>query len=54
MTFFTPSEAAALMRDEGYVDVRDFGGQEAYRKYFGVRNDVGVAGAQRVLVARVP
>jgi methyltransferase (TIGR00027 family) len=54
VTFFTPSEAAALMRDEGYVDVRDFGGQLAYRKYFGDRNDVGVAGAQRVLVARVP
>ena len=54
ISFFTPSEAATLMRDEGYVDVQDFGGEEAYRRYFGGRDDVRVAGAQRLIVARVP
>ncbi|HET7338566.1 MAG TPA: class I SAM-dependent methyltransferase [Candidatus Dormibacteraeota bacterium] len=54
VSFFTPSEAAALLRDAGYVDVEDFGGEEVFRKYFGDRNDVKVAGAQRLIVARVP
>lgn len=54
LSFFTPSEAAALMRAAGYVNIEDFGGEEAYSKYLGDRKNVGVAGAQRVIVARVP
>ncbi|HET9780350.1 MAG TPA: class I SAM-dependent methyltransferase [Candidatus Dormibacteraeota bacterium] len=54
VTFFTPSEAAELMRQEGFVDAEDFGGHEAYRTYLGDRVDVKVAGAQRLIVARVP
>jgi methyltransferase (TIGR00027 family) len=54
VSFFTPSEAAELMHDAGYVDVQDFGGPEAYRRYFGDRADIKVAAAQRLIVARVP
>jgi len=53
VSMFTPGEAEALMREHGYVDIRDFGAEEARTEYFGDRADVPIAGAQRILVARV-
>ena len=54
VTFFTPSQIAAFMNGEGFAVVEDFGASEARARYFGDRSDVVIAGAQRILVARIP
>lgn len=54
ISFFTPEEAQALLREEGFLDIHDYGPKEARRDYFQGRDDVLIAGAQRVLLATVP
>jgi methyltransferase (TIGR00027 family) len=54
ISFFTPGEAEALMREEGFRAIQDYGPDEARRDYFQNRADVLIAGAQRVLIRTVP
>ena len=50
---FTRNEAQALLREEGFRNLQDYGPDEARRDYFQGRKDVPIAGAQRVLIGTV-
>jgi len=54
ISFFTPEAAQALLREEGFRDIQDYGGDEARRDYFQSREDVLIAGAQRILIGTLP
>ncbi len=54
ISVFTPDEARALLREEGFREIQDYGPDEARRDYFQNREDVLIAGAQRVLIGLVP
>jgi methyltransferase (TIGR00027 family) len=54
ISLFTPEAAQALVREEGFRDIQDYGADEARRDYFQSREDVLIAGAQRVLIGAVP
>lgn len=54
ISFFTPDEAQALLGGEGFRDLQDYGPAEARRDYFQNRENVLIAGAQRVLIGTVP
>jgi methyltransferase (TIGR00027 family) len=53
ISLFTPEAAQALMSEEGFRDIQDYGADEARRDYFQGREDVLIAGAQRVLIGAV-
>jgi len=54
ISLFTPKAAQALIREEGFRVIQDFGADEARRDYFQSREDVLIAGAQRILIGAVP
>jgi len=54
ISLFTPEAAQALLREEGFRDMQDYGADEARRDYFQSREDVLIAGAQRMLIGAVP
>jgi len=54
ISLFTPEAAQALMGQEGFRGIQYYGGDEARRDYFQNREDVLIAGAQRILIAAVP
>jgi methyltransferase (TIGR00027 family) len=54
ISLFTPEAAQALVREEGFRDIQDYGGDEARRDYFQSREDVLIAGVQRILIGAVP
>lgn len=54
LTLLTAAEVETIVREAGFVDVRHFGADEARRTYFGNRQHVAIAGAQRLLTAAVP
>jgi len=51
VSLFQPDEVERLLRRHGYTDVEHFGADEARATYFGGRNDVTIANAQRLLSA---
>lgn len=53
LSLFTPTEAQALLEREGFRRLSDFGAAEAGRDYFRGRQEVRIAGAQRILIAEV-
>lgn len=53
ISWFTPDDARSLLKGEGFADIRDYGPDEARRDYFQNREDVLIAGAQRVLIGTV-
>src|SRR5579859_5696122 len=54
ISLFTPEAAHALIWEEGFRDIQDYGGDEARRDYFQSREDVLTPGAQRILIGAVP
>lgn len=54
VSVFEPEEADALLRSHGLVDVEDFAPEDLKLRYLGARPDIALAGAQHVLVGRVP
>ena len=54
VSFFTPSEIGALVTEQGFAVIEDFGAVEARRRYFAGAPTAPIAGAQRILVAKVP
>jgi methyltransferase (TIGR00027 family) len=50
---FLPGEMEQLLRGHGFGDVVDFGPQEARAAYFQGRDDIDIAGAQRLMAATV-
>jgi methyltransferase (TIGR00027 family) len=54
VSVFLPQEIERVVAAHGFVDVCQFGAEEALATYFGGRSDVSLAGAQRLLTAAVP
>jgi hypothetical protein len=52
VSFFTPSEIAKLLQDNGYQEIVHFGPEEATTTYF-AGSGVKFAGAQRLVAATV-
>jgi methyltransferase (TIGR00027 family) len=50
---FEPAEFEQLMRRLGFADIVHFGPEEAIRTYFAGRDDIGLQGTQRLIVATV-
>ena len=53
ISLFTPDEARALLTEQGFRDLRDYGPDEARLDFFQGRGNVLIAGAQRVLIGTV-
>ncbi|MGN6429770.1 MAG: class I SAM-dependent methyltransferase [Gaiellaceae bacterium] len=53
LSFFTPTEAEALLRRYGFTEVDHFGPAEAIRTYFADQPEVRLGMPQRLLVATV-
>jgi methyltransferase (TIGR00027 family) len=50
---FLPCQIAQLLRGHGFGEIADFGPDEARARYFQGRDDIEVAGAQRLVAATV-
>jgi methyltransferase (TIGR00027 family) len=53
VSLFVPDEIDKLLRGHGFGDIVHFGPHEARIAYFGGRDDVEIAGAQRLVVGTV-
>jgi hypothetical protein len=53
ISLFKPDEIERLVERSGFARVEHFGPDEARRTYLDGRPDVHIAGAQRIIVARV-
>lgn len=53
VSLFEPDAARALLTVHGFVDVEDYGPDDLKLRYLGAESEMKLAGAQRILVARV-
>jgi O-methyltransferase involved in polyketide biosynthesis len=53
VSLFTPDEIEALLRSHGFGEIEHFGPHEARVAYFDGRDDIEIAGAQRLAVGTV-
>jgi methyltransferase (TIGR00027 family) len=53
ISFFMPAEIEELLRRHGFDDIEHFGPDEARGAYFNGRDDIEIAGAQRLAAANV-
>jgi methyltransferase (TIGR00027 family) len=53
VSLFLPAEIEELLRSHGFSGIVDFGAQEARAVYFDGRDDIDIAGAQRLVVGTV-